>query len=570
MEGNTRRTEANRYKVSDLLVLVSSGRIRIPRFQRGLRWDNNDILRLFDSVYQGFPVGTLLFWQRPAEHDRVRIGKVEIDAPEHPEALWVVDGQQRIHALASTLLPLADSSSPTDSLVFDLTNERFFYSSRDHASSRRLPLRFARDPRQVLSWLAERQLDEKMQSRALQLADQLWNFEIPAYVVEGGDEEDLSQIFDRINTFGKRMTRAEVFHALSTKQTDEGPNLETLEADVSAVGFGKIPHNTLLYSVLAVRGPDVTREFRSEFGDDPGERLEAMEQTRVALRRSVDFLQAEVHVPHARLIPYQHLLVGLVRFFALHADPAPWDRVLLRRWFWRSAVHGPLAKHGSAGTLRLTTRAITSGTAYESVERLLGTVPELDLGEIALVGQFGLNRSDTRITLCAMAALRPLELTRAEATDNNPIDVAAALDQLGSEAMPRLVTTCSAEDSAEPTAGAFDSPEAAAPILTNTTANRTFVSAAEHRSGVGSDVLTDIVLGLRESANADNLDVVLRSHAFPEAAVESLRDGDETLFLKLRHDLLSGVVHDFLATRAEWDYPTRPAISFLLSNGADG
>ena len=76
-----------------------AGRVRIPKFQRPLRWDAKDVLSLLDSVYRGYPIGTLLFWRRPAEADPIVHGTVSIAAPAVTDALWVVDGQQRIISL---------------------------------------------------------------------------------------------------------------------------------------------------------------------------------------------------------------------------------------------------------------------------------------------------------------------------------------------------------------------------------------------------------------------------------------------------------------------------------------
>ena len=80
----------------------------------------------------------------------------------------------------------------------------------------------------MLSWLRERNLDDEVRERAFRLADHLRNFEIPAYIVTSDDEAALRQIFDRTNTFGKQMTRAEVFHALNTSTR---PGIATNQTD---------------------------------------------------------------------------------------------------------------------------------------------------------------------------------------------------------------------------------------------------------------------------------------------------------------------------------------------------
>ncbi len=54
------RTKTSSYVIYELLELVENGSIRIPRFQRGQRWGPGDVVKLFDNVYKGYPVGTLL------------------------------------------------------------------------------------------------------------------------------------------------------------------------------------------------------------------------------------------------------------------------------------------------------------------------------------------------------------------------------------------------------------------------------------------------------------------------------------------------------------------------------
>ena len=53
--------------VSDLLEAVSSGEVRVPRFQRPYVWTRKTMLQLFDSVLRGYPIGSLLIWQTDRE-----------------------------------------------------------------------------------------------------------------------------------------------------------------------------------------------------------------------------------------------------------------------------------------------------------------------------------------------------------------------------------------------------------------------------------------------------------------------------------------------------------------------
>jgi len=54
------QSAAKTFTVVDLVAEALKGRIRIPEFQRPLRWQWEDVRRLFDSIVKGYPIGNLL------------------------------------------------------------------------------------------------------------------------------------------------------------------------------------------------------------------------------------------------------------------------------------------------------------------------------------------------------------------------------------------------------------------------------------------------------------------------------------------------------------------------------
>lgn len=93
------------YSIAQLRSLVKAGRLRVPQFQRSFCWEKQDVLNLIDSVLRGYPIGSLLLWKREAGAGHLRIGALDVDAGRLPEALWVVDGQQRITSLVNVVDP---------------------------------------------------------------------------------------------------------------------------------------------------------------------------------------------------------------------------------------------------------------------------------------------------------------------------------------------------------------------------------------------------------------------------------------------------------------------------------
>lgn len=73
-------------------------RIWLPAIQRSLVWDNQRIIHFWDSLFRGYPVGTLMA-HRPLQQDAVLgVASHEIGEPSDND-LSLFDGQQRLHAL---------------------------------------------------------------------------------------------------------------------------------------------------------------------------------------------------------------------------------------------------------------------------------------------------------------------------------------------------------------------------------------------------------------------------------------------------------------------------------------
>lgn len=85
------------YDLSGLLHYIDIGDIGLPDIQRPFVWTNAKVRDLFDSMYRGFPVGHFLFWENAQANGARHIGT---DLKQHsaPSRL-IVDGQQRLTSL---------------------------------------------------------------------------------------------------------------------------------------------------------------------------------------------------------------------------------------------------------------------------------------------------------------------------------------------------------------------------------------------------------------------------------------------------------------------------------------
>jgi uncharacterized protein DUF262 len=100
-------------RICDVLQRLDQGKFRLPNIQRGYEWDPQRVLKLFDSIMNGYPIGAIMIWQPPAQaaadirtrrfiKDYVDTHDYLTDAPhamDAQEPLFVLDGQQRLQSL---------------------------------------------------------------------------------------------------------------------------------------------------------------------------------------------------------------------------------------------------------------------------------------------------------------------------------------------------------------------------------------------------------------------------------------------------------------------------------------
>ena len=81
--------------IANILGLIDSGNYAIPVFQRGYVWNRDQVKKLLNSLYNGYPIGILLVWNTTTDPTIAR-GDGEL-VPGNVN--MILDGQQRITSL---------------------------------------------------------------------------------------------------------------------------------------------------------------------------------------------------------------------------------------------------------------------------------------------------------------------------------------------------------------------------------------------------------------------------------------------------------------------------------------
>ena len=294
------------YILKKLVEDISMGEIGLPDIQRPFVWSMTKVRDLFDSMYRGFPIGYLLFWENGSSDTHRTIGA----GPKQKVArLLIVDGQQRLTSLYAVMkaVPVITKNfkSQRIKIAFHPLSEKFEVSNaaiekdaewipdisilwqpdtKPHAFKRKFLEKLGK--RRPLTAEEEDIIHERI-DRLIKLEEYpLTALEISSSV----DEDKVSEIFVRINSKGEALNQANFILTLMSVFWDEGrkeleefcrrskapspggspspfnhylrPNPEQLLRVSVALGFrrARLEH---VYSLL--RGKDLeTRQFSDE------------------------------------------------------------------------------------------------------------------------------------------------------------------------------------------------------------------------------------------------------------------------------------------------------------------
>lgn len=521
------KTESDTWTVERLVEGVTSGTFRIPFLQRDLAWKSDDVIALFDSVYRGYPIGSLLLRGAGAEAATVELGPLTINAGETENALWVVDGQQRLVSLAASLARRSPiPTTPEDPYVvyFD-PRERTFRppSARGGVPSVWVPLPELADSAQLGEWIItwDHFGDVDLRRTVFDAGRRLREYKVPLYIVRTDDLEVLKTVFLRTNNYGKSLDWPEVYHAMFGEEGEDPSTPAQLASTLAGLGMGRPNENLLLQCVLACQGLDVTQPLSTYIDSHAAELRHGVADAEPAVRRALAFLRDRCAMPHLALVPRPTpALIILSAFLRTHPSPNPRTQQLLARWVWRMSF-------GFDMDQRTLLRNGIAAAGEKDQERAVGQLLDLhprEAPEYTAPDAYSSTAADSRLAMLGLVSLGPRDLKT-----HRPLDVAALIERAESNPFPRIW-------------------------------RRRGNPLADRAVAPGDEMVLDRLLALAKSAET----VVLRSHAIDDEGRTALLVRDPNTFLRRRRRRIEVAVRGLGARLAAWGHNDRPSIGALI------
>ncbi len=378
------------YDLSGLLHYIDIGDIGLPDIQRPFVWTNAKVRDLFDSMYRGFPVGYLLFWENGQANGAKQIG---VGEKQHAvSSRLIVDGQQRLTSLYAVFrgrkIMDDDYRERGIEIAFRPRDGKFDVADaairRDPEWIPNISTLWASGKssylivKEFLQSLKEKAAltdeDEEKISHNLDRLFDLQKYPFTALeIAPTVEEEQVADIFVRINSEGVKLNQADFILTLLSVFWDEGrhalemfsrasrhpaspdddpspynhfiePDPDQLLRVAVALGFGRGRLKSV-YQVL--RGKDlVTGEFSTERRESQFKVLQDAQEHVLNLTNWHQFLSSLVGAGFrsAEMISSQNALLYAYAFYLIgrikYETPEHVLQKTIGRWFFASSLTG--------------------------------------------------------------------------------------------------------------------------------------------------------------------------------------------------------------------------------------
>jgi hypothetical protein len=379
--------ETGQRSIASLISDIERGVIALPDLQRPFVWEDTKVRDLLDSLFVGFPVGTLVFWHTSDDKDARALGAKR---PGLRATTLVIDGQQRLTSLFAVMkgeeVVGKDGEMRKISIAFRPRDGRFEVAD---AAIRRDP-EFLSDVtdiwngtrpkpqirRDLMNALRERGrlVDDPYEDaveRNLDRVHSIADYRFPTVDIRRtaatgeATEEDVAEIFVRINNQGVRLGQADfvltllsVYHGELRDKLEEraramsvgavvGLDTQQLLRAVCGVAFGRA-RMSAVYRFL--RGVDpVTGEADPERRVTLLNELDSAANDCIELTPWRDYLLRVKHAGFVNqsLVASKNAIVNAYAFYIRGrkaAVPKPKLDAAISRWVIHNAPHSPLLR----------------------------------------------------------------------------------------------------------------------------------------------------------------------------------------------------------------------------------
>lgn len=421
----------NAEKIDKIINRIDSGDIRIPAFQRAYVWKQSQILDLLDSVFNNYPIGSVLLWNSSErlKHTRNIAGyKIPDSEPEYP-INYVLDGQQRLSSIYAVFSDKTEQEKTSEKYNPDLDIFEIYYDFKQNIflpkneteteSNHVIYLRNFLDGAKLITALQS--LNPSYHEQAKELYSKFINYELPVVTIKNRQKQEVGIIFERINNTATKLTTLDLMTAWTW--TDDFHLLEEISRlleELEEKGFGGISQNILLQTLSSIIQNDTTTQAILQLsGETVRDNWSSFCES---LKKSIDFLATELNCVNSDFLPYPQQLIAISKFYSLNGQKNAENVMHLKKWFWKTSFSNRYSTGQTTTKMNSDIKNMQSLIAGDTsvMDGYAYTVTDDELITI----KFSKRNPTTRAFLLFMAQFSPKDLIK-----NTAIDLDRALSE---------------------------------------------------------------------------------------------------------------------------------------------
>lgn len=338
MNVNDRIEIINQWKLNRIFAELENGNMRIPRFQRAYVWERSKIVKLLNSIYNQYPIGSFFLWDTDTQMESFCRDITEFGFPKKPEAnkfTFILDGQQRITSLYVTLKGKQLNGIDYRSICFNLDKKVF-----------KIPT-LKTEPNNIPVWkiydnniYSDLMLDytengQREYAKEIQNCHSILN-DYPVSIIKSMnmDLDEVVTIFERINQGGKRLSLFDLVHAsVWSKDFDLRERIKEFNEEPAIRIFGAIDAETFTQSLALNIDGDCTNKHQLKLKNDDCK--SCWGKTLECIRLTIDFIK-QLGVQQLSIIPYPSLIAVIQNYFYLSGEKHISSDIksYICDWFW--------------------------------------------------------------------------------------------------------------------------------------------------------------------------------------------------------------------------------------------
>lgn len=340
------------------------GVIRVPAFQRDFEWDNTKKIKLFESIKNGYPIGSILFW-RPDfnKFDDFRNFETNVMGSYYLQEraidyFYILDGYQRLSTLFGSLInPNKTNLKRNDNiwrekfnLIYDIQLDKIKALKKSKYEIHEIPLFEFVDgdgyydlQEQLFTLNYSKETVDLFIKRYRTFGRALSTYDMPAVEMFGGSIEEAIEIFTRLNSEGAKITDDWKLSALSFNKEANfrlGTEIDDLIERLNIYNFKNIQRK-IIFQCLTNSFGNLFFDQSSQ-GDisklkklvDNPDFIKITRNTLKSIVSTAKFLFQELSVLDSKFIPYNNQLIFITDFFNKIKNPNQIQLNKLKHWFW--------------------------------------------------------------------------------------------------------------------------------------------------------------------------------------------------------------------------------------------